>query len=182
MPGGAHPDPVGTRSDCSSYGTRSPAAQTPNFVNQVLCICAEHIFTEGSASADGFGPAFVIALDAYVGSPTEAEVIEEICEMGLEADREAGAEKLPTIVKAHPLLFLYTKAPFATPVFIVGFLPSGSTPSPSLIASTAVEPVTTRLVQYRTNFPPKSHKMVLRGSYIANQSINVEQAHAGRTS
>ncbi|KAJ6484729.1 hypothetical protein C8R45DRAFT_931180 [Mycena sanguinolenta] len=106
--GGPHPNPVRTRSDRSSYGTRSPVNSILNFVAQVLCICAEHTFTDRSASAEGFGPAIVTALDAYLGSPTEAEVINDI-EMDLEAaddseaDHAARIKKLSKIIKAHPL-------------------------------------------------------------------------------
>ncbi|KAF7343559.1 hypothetical protein MSAN_01976400 [Mycena sanguinolenta] len=69
----------------------------------LLCICAEHTFTEGSAFAEGFGPAFVTALDAYVGSAMEAEVIKEIGEMDSEAHFRTSHTKLYHIVKAHLL-------------------------------------------------------------------------------
>ncbi|KAF7343569.1 GTP-binding protein [Mycena sanguinolenta] len=69
----------------------------------LLCICAEHTFTKGSAFAESFGPAFITALDAYVGSPTEAEVIKEIDEMGPEAYDYARRQKLSNIVRAHLL-------------------------------------------------------------------------------
>ncbi|KAF7343546.1 GTP-binding protein [Mycena sanguinolenta] len=69
----------------------------------LLCICAEHTFTEGSVFEEGFGTAFVIALDAYVGSPTEAAVTTEISEMDPEADFETRRDKLCDIIKAHRL-------------------------------------------------------------------------------
>ncbi|KAF7343578.1 hypothetical protein MSAN_01978300 [Mycena sanguinolenta] len=40
-------------------------------------------------------------MDAYVGSPTEAEVIKEIGEMDPEADFDARWPRLSNIVKAH---------------------------------------------------------------------------------
>ncbi|KAJ6482747.1 hypothetical protein C8R45DRAFT_932344 [Mycena sanguinolenta] len=47
-------------------------------------------------------------------------------------------------------------SPLARPAFTVVFLPSGSTPSPSPIASTTVESATARLVQQRPNLPSKA--------------------------
>ncbi|KAJ6484757.1 hypothetical protein C8R45DRAFT_1098913 [Mycena sanguinolenta] len=80
--------------------------QTPLGLTQIialLCICAEHTFTKGSVSVEGFGPVFVIALDAYVGSPTEVEVLKEIGEMDPEAGRRGREDKLSNIIKVNLL-------------------------------------------------------------------------------
>ncbi|KAJ7202390.1 hypothetical protein GGX14DRAFT_399555 [Mycena pura] len=45
-----------------------------------MCICIEQTFMEGSAKKNGYGPAFIVALDVYVGSATEATVAGKIQE------------------------------------------------------------------------------------------------------
>ncbi|KAJ7213694.1 hypothetical protein C8J57DRAFT_1732811 [Mycena rebaudengoi] len=47
----------------------------------VLCICCAQTFAEGSSDAIAFVPAFAAALDAYVGSSTEAAIAAEIREI-----------------------------------------------------------------------------------------------------
>ncbi|KAJ6455152.1 hypothetical protein C8R45DRAFT_594650 [Mycena sanguinolenta] len=58
--------------------------QTPDgrsLLCAALCICFAQTFIDGSAKALGFAAAFAAALDAYVGSSTEATVVAEIRKM-----------------------------------------------------------------------------------------------------
>ncbi|KAF7333940.1 hypothetical protein MSAN_02395900 [Mycena sanguinolenta] len=49
-----------------------------SLLSAVLCICYAQTFVDGSARELQFAPAFAAALDAYVGSTTEAAVVAEI--------------------------------------------------------------------------------------------------------
>ncbi|KAF8212935.1 hypothetical protein K438DRAFT_1805291 [Mycena galopus ATCC 62051] len=49
-----------------------------SLLSAALCICCAQTFIDGSAQAMRFLPAFAVALDAYVGSSTEAAVAAEI--------------------------------------------------------------------------------------------------------
>ncbi|KAJ6467752.1 hypothetical protein C8R45DRAFT_1079143 [Mycena sanguinolenta] len=88
------------------------------------------------------------------------------CQNGLRrlAELKLAVTGLPGLACGLCLLvlgyYIAPHSPLAPSVFMVAFLPSGSTPSPSLIASTMVEPATARLVYPRPNLPPKSYNSV----------------------
>ncbi|KAF7333946.1 hypothetical protein MSAN_02396500 [Mycena sanguinolenta] len=49
-----------------------------SLLSAVLCICCSQTFVDASARELRFAPAFAVALEAYVGSTTEAAVVAEI--------------------------------------------------------------------------------------------------------
>lgn len=71
----------------------------------MICICAEQTFTQRSATEEGFGQAFLTALDAYVKSTVRDEVNRAIKVLleGEDGSVNFIEEGLEDIIKNHRL-------------------------------------------------------------------------------